>query len=47
MRQGDLISPLLFTIVANGLGTLLGKAKIMGLFRGFEVGRKKIEVSHL
>jgi hypothetical protein len=34
LRQGDPLSPLLFNLVADGLATLLTKAKEVGLIRG-------------
>ena len=46
-RQGDPLSPLLFNIVAEGLSGLMSKAIDRGLYRGFLVGSKKVEVSLL
>jgi hypothetical protein len=34
LRQGDPLSPLLFNLVADGLATLLTRAKEVGLIRG-------------
>lgn len=39
LRQGDPLSPFLLTLVADGLGRLVDKAKEKGLFYGF-FGRK-------
>ena len=43
-RQGDPLSPFLFTLVADGLGRLVDTVKINGLFSGFKIGRENIEV---
>lgn len=34
LRQGDPLSPLLFNLVADALGVMLGKAKARGHIRG-------------
>ena len=47
LRQGDPLAPFLFLIVAEGLGGLMKKAVALRLFKGFLVGRKNVEVSHL
>ena len=47
LRQGDPLSPFLFNIVAEGLSCLMTKAIEGGLYKGFLVGKKKVEVSLL
>lgn len=36
--QGDPLSPLLFLLVAEVLGVLLGRAAKVGMFEGFSIG---------
>ena len=47
LRQGDLLSPFLFTLVVDVLGRLIDKATQCRAIRGFTVGKDKVEVSHL
>ena len=47
LRQGDPLSPFLFTIVADVLSRMLLKAKERNLLEGFRVGRNRCRVSHL
>ena len=47
MRQGDPLSPFLFTLVVDVLGRLLDTAKDRNVFRGLIVGRDMVEISHL
>ena len=47
LRQGDPLSPFLFIIVVDVLGRLVDKAIIDDAFKGFKVGKDKVEVSHL
>ena len=47
LRQGDPLSPFLFTLVADVFSRLIDKAKVCNVIRGFSVGRDKVEVSHL
>ena len=47
LKQGDLLSPFLFTLVANVLSRMLLRAKERNSLEGFRVGRNKIRVSHL
>ena len=47
LRQGDPLSPFLYTIVANVLSRMLLRARERGLFEGFLVGRNRVRVSHL
>ncbi|RVW83280.1 putative mitochondrial protein [Vitis vinifera] len=47
LRQGDPLSPFLFTIVANVLSRMLLRAEERSLLEGFRVGRNRTRVSHL
>ena len=47
LRQGDPLSPFLFTLVADGLSRLVEKATEMGFITGCLVGRENVMISHL
>ena len=47
LRQGDPLSPFLFTIVADVLSRMLLRAEERNVFEGFKVGRNRTRVSHL
>ncbi|CAL5361639.1 unnamed protein product [Camellia sinensis] len=47
LRQGDPLSPFLFTMVAEGLNILLERAKEQGMIRGASVGHQDFIISHL
>ena len=47
LRQGDPLSPFLFTIVADVLSRMLLRAEERSMLEGFKVGRNKTRVSHL
>ncbi|KAJ9700981.1 hypothetical protein PVL29_006352 [Vitis rotundifolia] len=47
LRQGDPLSPFLFTLVADVLSRMLMRAKERNLMEGFRVGRNRTRVSHL
>ncbi|XP_071699108.1 uncharacterized protein [Rutidosis leptorrhynchoides] len=47
VRQGDPLSPFLFLIAAEGLNFLVKKVCGVGLFRGVEIGKDKVKLSHL
>ena len=47
LRQGDPLSPFLFTLVADVFGRLIDKAKQCDAIHDFLVGRDKVEVTHL
>lgn len=47
LRQGDPLSPFLFTLVVDALSRLIVRAEERGLFEGFLVGRNRTKVSHL
>ena len=47
LRQGDPLSPFLFTIVADVLSRMLLKAEERNVLEGFKVGRNRTRVSHL
>lgn len=47
IQQGGPLSPFLFTIVLEALGSLLVKLREVGVITGFEISRKREAVSHL
>ena len=47
LRQGDPLSPLLFILAVEALNVAILEAKDKKLFCGVEVGKDKINVSHL
>jgi hypothetical protein len=47
LKQGDLLAPFLFLLVAEGLCGLMKKAVETNRFRGFKVGSNGVIVSHL
>ena len=47
LRQGDPLSPFLFTIMADVLSRMLLRAEERNVLEGFRVGRNRTRVSHL
>ena len=47
LRQGDPLSPFLFTLVADGLSRLMERASRIRYVKGWRVGKDKVMVSHL
>ncbi|GKE07601.1 putative RNA-directed DNA polymerase, eukaryota, reverse transcriptase zinc-binding domain protein, partial [Tanacetum coccineum] len=47
LRQGDPLFPLLFIIAVEALNVVLLEAKNKDIFRGIEVGKDKVYLSHL
>ncbi|RVW15154.1 Transposon TX1 uncharacterized 149 kDa protein [Vitis vinifera] len=47
LRQGDPLSPFLFTLVADVLSRMLLRAEERNLLKGFRVGRNRTRASHL
>ena len=47
VRQGEPLSPLLFTLVVDVLSHLISRAMESGLIKGVKVGSEGIVVSHL
>ena len=47
LRQGDLLAPFLFVVVADVLNRLMSKAVNEGLIEGIIVGRQGVSLSHL
>ena len=47
LRQGDPLSPFLFTLVPDVLSKMLLRAEERNLFEGFRVGRNRTRVTHL
>lgn len=47
LRQGDPLSPLIFTLVADGLNIMLQKAKTAGLIQGVGDNRSQLQVMNI
>ena len=47
LKQGDPLSPFLFTMAVDVMGRLMDKAKECNVIRGFVVGRDRVEILHL
>jgi len=47
LRQGDSLSPFLFSLVADGLSAIIRKAEAANLMEGFVIGDDRVMVSHL
>ncbi|GJY76549.1 ribonuclease H-like domain-containing protein [Tanacetum coccineum] len=47
VRQGDLLSPFLFILAAEGLNALMKEAVSKSIFKGIHVGEDEVLVSHL
>ena len=47
LRQGDPLSPFLFTLVADVLSRMPLREEERNMLEGFKVGRNRIRVSHL
>ncbi|XP_071705038.1 uncharacterized protein [Rutidosis leptorrhynchoides] len=47
IRQGDPLSPYLFIIMAEGLNTFIKRALEGNLFKGVEIGKDRVSISHL
>ena len=47
LRQGDPLSPFLFTLVADVLSRMIMRAEERNMMEGFRVGRNRTRVSHL
>ena len=47
LRQGDLVAPFLFIVVAEGLGGLVRQAVKANLYSNLNIGRKEVELCML
>jgi len=47
LRQGDLLAPFLFLVVAEGLSGLVREARRASFFKGVEVGSLRVQVDLL
>lgn len=47
LRQGDPLSPFLFTLVANSFSALMSKALASSLVEGFQIAGEDLSISHL
>lgn len=47
LKQGDLLSPFLFTLVSDNLNCLIKRAEEWGLVKGFKVENNNVSASHL
>lgn len=46
LRQGDPLSPFLFTLVADALTQILSTGEHQNLFRGFRIGKEQTRISY-
>lgn len=47
IRQGDSLSPFLFTLVADALSELMERAKVKGIIEGYTIGNNGFSINHL
>ncbi|KAH1075148.1 hypothetical protein J1N35_027476 [Gossypium stocksii] len=47
LRQGDLLSPYLFLICAEGLSILMNEATNTNLLRGAQIRKERLTINHL
>lgn len=47
IRQGNPLSPLLFTLVVDAFSALMAQATSTSIIKGFNIGRNRVKISHL
>lgn len=47
LRQGDTLSPFLFTLVSNAFSQILRNGEELNLFKSYRVGKEQIPILHL
>lgn len=47
LRQSNLLSPFLFTMVADSFSALMSKALDNSIIKGFRIGSEGVQVTHL